>query len=66
MTPPPISPEAALLWLLATFFVSLGLFLICRNIVLWYWKINRIVSLLESIDDSLKQLPAVANRRAVP
>ena len=30
-----------------------------RSLVLWYWRINRIVGLLESIDESLKQLPAV-------
>ena len=30
-----------------------------RSIVLWYWRINKMVALLESIDESLKQLPAV-------
>lgn len=30
-----------------------------REILLWYWKVNHIVGLLESIDESLKQLPAV-------
>lgn len=28
-------------------------FLICRHLVLWYWKVNRIVELLESIDARL-------------
>ncbi len=32
---------------------SLVIFLIGRQIVCWYWKINRIVSLLESIDSKL-------------
>ncbi len=37
-----------------------------REILLWYWKIDRVVGLLESIDESLKQLPAVReyDRRA--
>ncbi|HKV54935.1 MAG TPA: hypothetical protein VJN94_09855 [Candidatus Binataceae bacterium] len=34
-------------------------FLAIRRIICWYWKINRMVALLESIDSSLKQLPAV-------
>ncbi len=29
------------------------IFLICREIVCWYWKINRIVGLLESIESKL-------------
>ena len=37
----------ALVWLLA--------FLILRAIVLWYWKIDRIVSLLEKIEKHLKK-----------
>ncbi len=28
-------------------------FLVCRAIVLWYWKIDKVVSLLESIDAKL-------------
>ena len=33
--------------------IVLLIFLICRELVCWYWKINRIVSLLESIDQKL-------------
>jgi hypothetical protein len=42
------------------------LFLILREFWCWYWKLNRMVELLESIDSSLKQLPAVSRARAVP
>jgi hypothetical protein len=34
-----------------------------RPLVLWYFKINRIAKSLESIDASLKCLPAVKNDR---
>jgi|GEM_PF-3619977 hypothetical protein len=34
-----------------------------REVVLWYWRVNDIVRLLESIDASLKCLPAVEQRR---
>lgn len=30
------------------------LFFLCRAIVLWYWKVDRIVALLESIDKRLQ------------
>lgn len=30
-----------------------GIFIVCREIVLWYWKVNRIVALLESIESKL-------------
>jgi hypothetical protein len=34
--------------------IVLVLFLIGRELVCWYWKINRIVGLLESIELELK------------
>jgi len=40
--------------------VMLIVFLIIRELVCWYWKINRMVELMASIDESLKQMPAVA------
>ena len=40
----------ALLILLGVVF---GIFLICREIILWYWKVNEIVSLLEAINKKL-------------
>jgi len=36
--------------------VVLVVFLICREIVCWYWKINKQISLLESIDSHLQTL----------
>ena len=39
--------------------ILIGLFMAGRWVVLWYWKINRIVEHLASIDESLRQLPAV-------
>jgi hypothetical protein len=34
--------------------VIVAVFLLIREIVCWYWKLNKIVDLLESIDKSLK------------
>lgn len=33
--------------------LTIGVFLLLRVFVLWYWKVNRIVTLLESIDRKL-------------
>lgn len=35
--------------------VVIVLFLIFRAIILWYWKINKIVKLLEEIANNLKK-----------
>lgn len=40
-----------LLWLLGIFIV----FLIIRELVLWYWKISKIVSLLEKIEKNTRK-----------
>jgi hypothetical protein len=40
-------------------------FLVLREVWCWYWKINRMVALLESIDESLKQLPAVTRNKGI-
>jgi hypothetical protein len=39
--------------------VILGAFLAIRELLTWYWQINRVVSLLESIAWSLGTLPSV-------
>ena len=39
------------------------IFLVIREFWTWYWKINRMVALLVSIDQSLKALPAVQQLR---
>jgi hypothetical protein len=44
--------------------VTFTMLLVMRRAVLWYWKINRAIALLESIDESLKCLPAVRKTRA--
>lgn len=33
--------------------VAIVIFLVCRALVLWYWKIGTIMSLLQDISDSL-------------
>ena len=40
--------------------VALVVFLVARELVTWYWKINRIVQLLESIDRKLGGGPPTA------
>jgi hypothetical protein len=48
---------------LATLFVVLVVFLVCREIVCWYWKINRGIALLTEIRDLLEANgPSVASR----
>lgn len=39
--------------------VSVVVFILTREFWLWYWKINRIESLLEQLHEDLAQLPAV-------
>jgi hypothetical protein len=40
--------------------------LLLRPLILWYFKINRAVKALESIDQSLQYLPAVQNQGRPP
>lgn len=45
------------LWMLVfSIATSLLVFILLRELVCWYFKINRVVTLLESIDKSLKTL----------
>jgi len=37
--------------------VLLGVFLLFREILCWYWKINQAIELLERIDHKLDRLP---------
>ncbi len=41
--------------LVGGFIVLLG-FLVCRELVMWYWKINEVVGLQRDILEALKQL----------
>lgn len=43
--------------------IAIVAFLVFREVWCWYWKINEAIKLLQSIDESLKQLPAVARNR---
>lgn len=43
-----------------------GVAALCRPILLWYWRVDEMVSLLKSIDVSLKLLPAVREHRGRP
>ena len=42
----------------------LALFLVMRQLMLWYWKVNEVVELLRSIDTSLQAMPAARQHRA--
>ena len=46
-------------FVLELFLAQLVVLLLLRPLILWYCKLNRISKTLESIDLSLKQLPAV-------
>lgn len=35
--------------------VAVALFTMGRSLILWYWRVNRIVELLESIDQRLRE-----------
>jgi hypothetical protein len=59
-----IDPNGVLISFLIAFGVGFVIFLILREFMCWYWKINLALKLLQSIDESLKQLPVVANRGA--
>lgn len=49
-----------LIFLFAFLLISLLIFLILRALMLWYWKIDKIVALLQSIDTKLSRLPESA------
>jgi hypothetical protein len=38
--------------------LTVAIFLICRAIILWYWRVNEGIALLKSIDEKLGQLAA--------
>jgi len=41
---------------LAVLAIGVLIFLLCRAIVLWYWRINEIAALLKSIDEKLGRM----------
>jgi hypothetical protein len=48
---------------LAIFGILIVIFFVLREFWTWYWKISQMVELLQSIDLSLKALPAVQQMR---
>lgn len=48
------------------FVVGVVIFLVCRSLLLWYWKVNEIVDLLKSIDLKLGRLNLPGNNDPVP
>lgn len=38
------------------FAIMLIIFLVCRELVTWYWKINKTISIFERIADSLEEI----------
>jgi hypothetical protein len=51
-------------WIVAALAVAVGLVLLLRRVIWWYWGIDRALAHLRSIDTSLQQLPAVQAYRA--
>ena len=48
--------SSAILMALGIFaFISLVLFLVLREIVTWYWKINKAIGLLEKIEENTRE-----------
>jgi hypothetical protein len=41
---------------IATLLVLFVIFLVCREIVCWYWKMNETVKLLKQIRDELQRI----------
>ena len=40
-------------------------FLICREIVCWYWKINKLVELIEEQNDLIKRQMGLSSNKAL-
>ncbi|PRC92723.1 hypothetical protein [Solimicrobium silvestre] len=38
--------------------ITIGIFVICRELVCWYWKINKSIELQQEIAQSLKEIAA--------
>jgi hypothetical protein len=52
--------------LVASLAITLVAFLIFRSLVMWYWRIDRIVALLENIDDTLNTLVETMDSKNLP
>uniref|UniRef100_I2PXM5 Uncharacterized protein n=1 Tax=Desulfovibrio sp. U5L TaxID=596152 RepID=I2PXM5_9BACT len=51
---------------LITLLILLVIFLVCREIVCWYWKINKAVELLERQNVLLERIEARLSAPAAP
>jgi hypothetical protein len=49
-----VSVNNPLVATVVTLVIVIAIFLLFREVVCWYWKINRVVELLESIDATLR------------
>jgi hypothetical protein len=49
-----VSVNDPLVAAVVTLVIVIAIFLVFREVVCWYWKINRMVELLESIDATLR------------
>ncbi len=53
-----VSPGSGIAGFIAAVAIMVVIFLICRAVVLWYWKVNEAIALLKSIDEKLGRLEA--------
>jgi hypothetical protein len=51
-----ISMGSGFAGLIAVVAIMVVIFLICRAIVLWYWRVNEGIALLKSIDEKLGRM----------
>lgn len=52
--------------ILITFVVLLAIFIVCREINCWYWKINERIELLKDIKNILQQQNESNNHEEIP
>ena len=43
-----------ILWISSVLLILIGIFPLIREILCWYWKINRVVDLLEKIEENTR------------
>lgn len=56
--------QAILVWALPLLLIQAVLLLLLRPLLLWYFRIGQAVDALESIAESLEQMPAAKEYRA--
>ena len=58
---PIFSISSFFVWFIPITVIVVAVFLILRELVLWYWKINQVVSDLDRIADSLERIASKDN-----